>query len=239
MSTLEQYPILLCDVLTFTSSHLIFLSYTFCAHFLACIALERYTVILRRKFQLKRNMHWFMPTLTVYIIITWLAIVIENSYYGFIKGNTYCFLPKFEKEYKSSVHPFITTVVMITIWQTICNTITNLCTKWTIREIQKQQQIARSVLGNQVSAIETKRLRVTFSLSILFSLIWIPHGVQAIMSSYMPIRIAWSIRATTKVLVSGTFLVLPTVYYKMEKRFESFIKERFTFLSGNRVRHEA
>ncbi len=171
----------------------------------------------------------------VYIILTWLAIVIENYYYGFIKGNTYCFLPQFEEEYKSSAHSFITAVVIISIWQTICNSVTDLCTRKTIREIKRQQQIARSVLGNQVSAIETKRLRVTYSLTILFSLIWIPYGVQAIMNSYMSIGVATSFRTITKVMVSGTFLVLPTVYYKMEKRFEFFVKERFKFLFRPRV----
>eukprot|EP00794_Sanderia_malayensis_P014335 gene14335-15829_t len=172
-------------------------------------------------------MHWVVPTLVAYIIITWLAIVIEDFYYAFIKGRSFCYLPKYEEESKESVHSFVVAVIVVTIWQTSCNTVASQCTVWTIKEIRQQQKNAQAVLGDYSSSIETKRLKVTFALVVLFSVIWIPHGVQAVLHAYIPIATISPYYIVTRILIHGTFLVLPVVYFKMDKRFESFVKTRF------------
>ena len=231
----DHEPLQFCNIAAFIHDHILFLSFSFCCHFLSCIVFERYTIITRARFNLKRNIRWFLVALCTYVIMTWLILVAEDFYYGFIKGSSYCYIPKYEKYYKDSQHSFIAAVAVVSVWQTVAHTITSRCTRWTIKAIKEQKEAIKSVIGDAISKIELKRLKVSYSLVIMFSLIWIPFGIQASLHNHVSVETISSLFIVMRTTTHASIFVLPTVYYMMEKRFEQFVKETFKCFSKNKV----
>ena len=231
----DHEPLQFCNIAAFIHDHILFLSFSFCCHFLTCIVFERYTIITRSRFNLKRNIRWFLVALCTYVIMTWLILVVEDFYYGFIKGSSYCYIPKYEKHYKDSQHSFIAAVAVVSVWQTLAHTINSRCTRWTIKAIKEQKDAIKSVIGDVITTIELKRLKVAYSLVIMFSLIWIPFGIQAALHNYVSVETISSLYIVMRTTTHASFFVLPTVYYMMEKRFERFVKETLKYLMNNKV----
>ena len=231
----DHEPLPFCNIAAFVHDHVLILSFSFCCHFLTCIIVERYTIMTKSRFNLKRNIRWFLVALCTYVIMTWLIIVAEDFYYGFIKGSSYCNIPKYEKYYKDSQHSFIAAVAVISVWQTLAHTINIQCTYRTIKAIKEQKQAIKSVLGDAITTIEFKRLKVSYSLVIMFSLIWIPFGIQASLHNHVSLETISSLYIVMRSTTYASFFVLPTVYYMMEKRFEQFVKKKLKFFSKNKV----
>ena len=230
----DHQPLELCNAGTYIQENILFLTFALILHYLTCVTWERVTNVTNKK-KLKitaKNGNTVIALVTLYVVITWSIIAGDNMYNTFFSDTPYCYLVKFEYLFTSPPHWYVVTVAIVTIWITICLTVVTQSTIFSIRFLRKHEAAMVKTFGtDQVRKVETKRFKVTYWLVFLFSFIWVPYGVSSVLRKYVSVEALSVFDICCRTIAYSSFMVLPSVYYLMDKRFEahvtSLVKKHF------------
>eukprot|EP00111_Clytia_hemisphaerica_P003094 TCONS_00008777-protein len=191
------------------------LFFFFCAtyHCIAGLTFERYFAIKLEghKKKMEKNV------LTIVLVFLVIAMCIPKFYnlYHIILARDHC---------KKPPASWMTITAMCT-WLLYCSFSINFLTKKAIRFVESYDEIRKRKLG-KTQKTNLRRLIVAKRMWLIFSIIWLPYGLVNILQTIMSEKIYEHLNAVSRGITFCSFVVIPWVYYFMDKNYAQFINKR-------------
>lgn len=200
-------------ILNMCSNACLFLLFSATYHCIAGLVFERYIIIKgdgKKKGKEKRVL-----AVTITILVTLMCIPKFYNIFQIILKRHYCEKPP---------DSWLTIGTMCT-WLTYCSFVIAFLTKKAVRFVEKYDKIRKENFGKS-QATNLKRLKVTKKIWIVFSSLWLPYGVINMLQNVLSPAMYELLNAIARGLTFGSFAVLPTVYYFMDKNYATYIDKK-------------
>ncbi len=196
----------------------------------SCVTLDRlFTITGSTRKITNGNVNRILAVLSAYVFISWLVIFTDIIIAKFVTNVMPVCIWHYESIYglKGPRKTRSISIAIISVWITSCNIIINTATMFSIIFTRKASERQGRTLGRAVRRLETRRLTVTVCLSVTFTVVWVPYGVVVGQMKNIDVQIYAIARMYLSILSYASFLVLPVVYFFMDRRFEKYVCNAF------------
>ena len=228
-------PFGFCNIGNFVQLQILFLSFALTHHYLASLIWERFTAITQKNlFRIREsNGKHVLSGITFYVITTWSIITADNGYGAFFLENHLCFFPAYEHHFQTPSRVNIVNIVIVTVWETTCNTIVGVTTLLSVKHIRRHELATANTLKKRTVEIDKRRMKITMGLTIVFSIIWVPFGISAALKKVLAIKLGGIVISVFNIISYTSFFVLPAIYFYMDKRFGTHVKNILKCINCN------
>ena len=164
---LDFRPLWFCTIGNFLRHRILFLTFALTLHYLSCITVDRFCTITSKKYKITHgNVNKVLIFVTMYVVITWLFMITENIRRRIIDpALPYCSFYKPSAVKRSNLGYLI----IVAIWMTPCSFIICTATSLSVRFVIWARKNESRLIQHSGNKLETRRLSVTFVLSMLIN----------------------------------------------------------------------
>lgn len=200
-------------IVNLCSNACLFLLFSATYHCIAGLTFERYIAIKGEGAKKEKEKRLLAVTIAILVVVTSIPKFYNISQIIIKRHNC-------EKVPDSWV-----TIATMCTWLTYCSFSIYVLTKKAIQFVKDYDRVRKDTLG-KTQATNIKRLKVTKKIWLVFSALWLPYGTVNMLQQVFKPETYELLNAVARGFTSGSFAVLPVVYYFMDKNYAAYVEKR-------------